>query len=83
MGRPFSDAERSAGEVRVQELLAAIDANKPFATGTGRCPDVPCFDIHDSLAESSRPGWEIVYEDAAERIKKAAAALSEALQDGL
>jgi hypothetical protein len=73
----------SSPEELVQELLAAIEANKPLATGTGRCPDVPCFDGHDSEAESDRPGWELVDEDGARRVKEAAAALSETLRDGL
>lgn len=74
---------RPSSEALVQELLAAIEANKPLAAGTGRCRDVPCFDGHDSEAESRRPGWELVNEDGAKRVKEAAAALSEALRDGL
>ena len=65
----------SSREALVQELLAAIEANKVFATGTGHCPDVPIFDHHDSEAESNRPGWELVDGDAAKRVKKAASAL--------
>jgi hypothetical protein len=65
----------SAKEALVQELLAAIETNKPFATGTGRCPAVPCFDRHDREAERNRPGWEVVERDCAERVRKAAAAL--------
>lgn len=65
----------SAREILVQELLAAIEANKPIATGSGRCPYVPCFDCHDSEAESNRPGWELVERDRADRIRKAAAAI--------
>src|SRR5437588_7320311 len=81
MGGPSSTAAltgqkpRSAREALVQELLAAIEANKPFATGTGHCPDVPCFDCHDRAAERDRPGWELVEKDCAERVRKAAAAL--------
>jgi hypothetical protein len=74
---------RLSSEALVQELLAAIEANKPIATGTGHCPDVPIFDRHDSEAESQRPGWELVDQDGATRVEKAAAALSEALRDGL
>ena len=62
-------------EALIQELLNAIEANTPIATGTGRCPAVPCFDHHDSEAESSRPGWEVVEQNSADRIKKAATAL--------
>ena len=74
---------RPSSEARLQELLAAIEANKPLATGTGHCPDVPIFDRHDSEAESRRPGWELVDGDGAKRVDKAAAALIEALRDGL
>ncbi len=78
MGCPSSDAEHcSSREALVQELLAAIEANKPFATGTGHCPDVPCFDRFDYEVESSRPGWEQVDGDRAKRVEKAAAALRE------
>lgn len=78
MDCPSSHEEHwSSREALVQELLAAIEANKPFATGTGHCPDVPCFDRHDREAESSRPGWELVDGNSAERVKKAAAALRE------
>src|SRR6266853_6818862 len=73
---------RLSSEALVQELLAAIEANKPTATGTGHCPDVPIFDRHDSEAESQRPGWELVDQEGAKRVEKAAAALSEALRDG-
>lgn len=59
----------------LQELLAAIEANRPFATGTGHCPAVPCFDRHDREAESARPGWEVVDKKCADRIRQAAAAL--------
>jgi hypothetical protein len=74
---------RPSSEALVQELLAAIEANKPLATGTGPSPDVPIFDRHDSEAESRRPGWELVETDGAKRVEKAAAALNEALRDGL
>jgi hypothetical protein len=74
---------RPASEALLQELLAAIEANKPLATGTGPSPDVPIFDRHDSEAESRRPGWELVDADGAKRVKKAAAALSEAVEMGL
>ena len=65
----------SSRKALVQELLAAIEANKVFATGAGHCPDVPIFDHHDSEAESNRPGWELVDADSTNRVKKAAAAL--------
>lgn len=67
----------SSREALVQELLAAIEANKTFATGTGHCPDVPIFDRHDSAAESSRPGWELVDGHSFKRVEQAAAALRE------
>ena len=79
MGRPSA----SRKEALVQELLNAIEANKPLATGTGRCDDVPCFDHHDREAEYSRPGWELVEMDAAKRVEKVAAAVSEVLADGV
>jgi hypothetical protein len=56
-------------------LLAAIEAARPFASGTGRCPAVPCFDRHDREAESARPGWEVVDRKCANRIRQAVAAL--------
>jgi hypothetical protein len=59
----------------LQELLAAIDANIPFAAGTGHCPAVPCFDRHDREAERARPGWEVVDRKCADRIRRSAAAL--------
>ncbi|HEV3036280.1 MAG TPA: hypothetical protein VHA33_00575 [Candidatus Angelobacter sp.] len=73
---------RSPKEALVQELLAAVTANKPFATGTGRCPAVPCFDHHDRDAEANRPGWEVVEGECAERVRRAAAALRKFLEVG-
>lgn len=78
MDCPTSHEEHgSSRETLVQGLLAAIEANKPFATGTGHCPDVPCFDRHDREAESNRPGWELVDGNSAKRVRQAATALRE------
>ena len=74
--------DRPSSEALVQELLAAIEASQPIATGTGHCPDVPCFDRHDREAERLRPGWEKVEEDRAKRVERAAAALSNAVRNG-
>ena len=68
-------ASASYAQEALQELLAAIEANRPLATGAGHCPEVPCFDRHDREAESARPGWEVIDKKCAERIRQAAAAL--------
>ncbi|HEY6972011.1 MAG TPA: hypothetical protein VJA94_22560 [Candidatus Angelobacter sp.] len=70
-------------EALVQELLAAIEANKTIEAGSGLSPYVPTFDRHDREAEYQRPGWELVDEDSAKHVEKAAAALREALRDGV
>ena len=73
-GKPAELPARYA-QKSLQELLAAIEANIPFAAGTGRCPAVPCFDRHDREAESARPGWEVADRKCADRIRQSAAAL--------
>lgn len=79
----FTATGRGSWESLVQELLAAIEANKPIEAGSGLSPYVPTFDRHDREAEYQRPGWELVDEDSAKRVEKAAAALIEVLRDGV
>ena len=79
----FTAAGRGSWEALVQELLAAIEANKAIETGSGLSPYVPTFDRHDREAEYQRPGWELVDEGSAKRVEKVAAALREALRDGV